>query len=35
MLYVMIDFRNKSMPGYVPSDSFGVKQMFHTIEHEF
>ena len=23
------------MTGYVPSDSFGIKQMFHTIEHEF
>ncbi len=35
VLYVLNDFRTKSMAGYVPTDSFGVKQMFHTIEHEF
>lgn len=35
MLYVLNDFRVKGMPGNVPSDSFNVKQMFHTIEHEF
>lgn len=23
------------MSGYTPADSFNVKQMFHTIEHEF
>jgi len=34
-LYVINNFRTKSMPGYVPSDSFNIKQMFHTIEHEF
>jgi substrate import-associated zinc metallohydrolase lipoprotein len=34
-LYVLNDFRTKSMPGYVPSDSVNIKQMFHTIEHEF
>lgn len=35
VLYVLNDFRVKGMAGYVPSDSFVVKQMFHTIEHEF
>ncbi|GAA0563404.1 zinc-binding metallopeptidase [Chitinophaga japonensis] len=35
LLYVLNDFRIKGMPGYVPSDSFNVKEMFHTIEHEF
>jgi substrate import-associated zinc metallohydrolase lipoprotein len=35
MLYVLNDFRIRGMPGYVPSDSFNIKQMFHTIEHEF
>jgi len=35
VLYVLNDFRTKSMPGYVPADSFNIKQMFHTIEHEF
>ncbi|WP_205513737.1 zinc-binding metallopeptidase [Longitalea arenae] len=35
VLYVLNDFRTKGMPGYVPSDSANVKQMFHTIEHEF
>ena len=35
MLYVLNDFRIKGMPGYVPSDSFTIKMMFHTIEHEF
>jgi hypothetical protein len=35
VLYVLNDFRVKGMPGYVPSDSLNVKQMFHTIEHEF
>ena len=35
ILYVLNDFRIKGMPGFVPSDSFNIKQMFHTIEHEF
>jgi substrate import-associated zinc metallohydrolase lipoprotein len=35
VLYVLNDFRTKSMPDYHPSDSMGIKQMFHTIEHEF
>ena len=35
VLYVLNDFRIRSMPDYVPADSFNVKQMFHTIEHEF
>jgi substrate import-associated zinc metallohydrolase lipoprotein len=35
VLYVLNDFRTKGMPGFVPSDSFNIKQMFHTIEHEF
>lgn len=35
VLYVLNDFRTKGMAGYVPSDSFNIKQMFHTIEHEF
>ncbi|HEY0612261.1 MAG TPA: putative zinc-binding metallopeptidase [Chitinophaga sp.] len=35
VLYLLNDFRTKDMPGYVPSDSSNVKQMFHVIEHEF
>jgi substrate import-associated zinc metallohydrolase lipoprotein len=35
VLYVLNDFRTKGMPGYVASDSANIKQMFHTIEHEF
>src|SRR5688500_15018511 len=35
VLYVINDFRTKGTSGYVPSDSFNIKQMFHTIEHEF
>lgn len=35
LLYVLNNFRTKGMAGYVPSDSFNVKMMFHTIEHEF
>lgn len=35
VLYVLNEFRIKGMSGYVPSDSFNVKEMFHTIEHEF
>ena len=34
-LYVLNDFRIKGMPGYKLSDSVNIKQMFHTIEHEF
>jgi substrate import-associated zinc metallohydrolase lipoprotein len=32
-LYVLNEFRSKSMPGYQPSDSLTIKMMFHTIEH--
>jgi substrate import-associated zinc metallohydrolase lipoprotein len=35
VLYVLNDFRTKSMPDFRASDSMGIKQMFHTIEHEF
>jgi substrate import-associated zinc metallohydrolase lipoprotein len=35
LLFDMNNFRTKSMPGYVPADSFAIKQVFHTIEHEF
>jgi substrate import-associated zinc metallohydrolase lipoprotein len=35
LLYGLNDFRIKGMQGYTASDSFNVKQMFHTIEHEF
>jgi substrate import-associated zinc metallohydrolase lipoprotein len=35
VLYVLNDFRTKTMPDYRASDSMGIKQMFHTIEHEF
>jgi substrate import-associated zinc metallohydrolase lipoprotein len=35
VLYVLNNFRTKGMTGYVSSDSFNIKQMFHTIEHEF
>lgn len=35
VLYVLNEFRTKTMSGYVPNDSFNVKEMFHTIEHEF
>ena len=35
VLYVLNDFRTRTMAGYQPSDSFNVKEMFHTIEHEF
>lgn len=35
VLYLLNDFRNKSMPGYVPADSAIPKQMFHVIHHEF
>ncbi len=35
VLYALNDFKNKSMPDYVPADSGVLKQMFHVIEHEF
>lgn len=35
VLYQTNYFRTKGMPGYVQSDSFLIKQMFHTIHHEF
>lgn len=35
LLYQLNDFRIKGMTGYVPEDSFAVKEMFTTIEHEF
>ncbi len=35
VLYLLNDFKNKSMPGYVPADSAVPKQMFHVIHHEF
>lgn len=35
VLYVLNNFRTKDMPDYTPSDSLTIKQMFHTIEHEF
>lgn len=35
VLYVLNDFRTSSMPDFRPSDSINIKQMFHTIEHEF
>ncbi|AEW00214.1 hypothetical protein A4D02_28225 [Niastella koreensis] len=35
VLYVLNDFRTKAMTDYTPSDSNTVKQLFHTIEHEF
>src|SRR5689334_7764919 len=35
VLYLLNDFLNKTMPGYVPADSAIPKQMFHVIHHEF
>jgi substrate import-associated zinc metallohydrolase lipoprotein len=35
LLYLLNDFRVKGMAGYVPEDSFAVKEIFNTIEHEF
>ncbi|HEY6955292.1 MAG TPA: putative zinc-binding metallopeptidase [Flavisolibacter sp.] len=35
VLYLLNDFKNKSMPGYLPSDSVIPKQMYHVIHHEF
>ncbi len=34
-LYDVNDFRIKGMPGYVLSDTDNVKQVFHTIHHEY
>ena len=34
-LYDVNDFRIKGMPGYVLGDTENVKQVFHTIHHEF
>ena len=35
VLYLLNEFKNKSMPGYIPADSAIPKQMFHVIHHEF
>ncbi|ANE52894.1 zinc-binding metallopeptidase [Flavisolibacter tropicus] len=35
VLYLLNEFRNKTMAGYVPADSSVPKQMFHVIHHEF
>jgi len=35
VLYQTNYFRTKGMPGYVLSDSNVIKQMLHTIQHEF
>ncbi|MES1216516.1 MAG: putative zinc-binding metallopeptidase [Bacteroidota bacterium] len=35
ILYAINYFRVKGMTGYVATDSFNVKEMMHTIEHEF
>jgi substrate import-associated zinc metallohydrolase lipoprotein len=35
VLYLLNEFRNKTMAGYVPADSVVPKQMFHVIHHEF
>ncbi len=35
VLYQLNYFRTKGMPGYVPSDSGVIKEIFHTIHHEF
>lgn len=35
VLYVLNEFRTKGMADFQPSDSATVKQLFHTIEHEF
>lgn len=34
-LYDVNDFRIKGMPGYVLGDTDNVKQVFHTIHHEY
>ncbi|MEO6328474.1 MAG: putative zinc-binding metallopeptidase [Ginsengibacter sp.] len=35
VLYDINDFRIKGMPGFVLSDTENVKQVFHTIHHEY
>ena len=35
VLYQLNYFRTKGMGGYVPSDSVIIKEVFHTIHHEF
>ncbi|MFT3945816.1 MAG: putative zinc-binding metallopeptidase [Agriterribacter sp.] len=35
VIYLLNEFKNKSMAGYKASDSAIAKQMFHVIEHEF
>lgn len=35
VLYLINEFRTKTMDGYQLADSATVKQMFHVIEHEF
>jgi substrate import-associated zinc metallohydrolase lipoprotein len=35
VMYLLNDFRTKSMPGYTLGDTANVKQIFHVIEHEF
>ena len=35
VLYQLNYFRTKEMAGYVPSDSTVIKEVFHTIHHEF
>jgi substrate import-associated zinc metallohydrolase lipoprotein len=35
VLYQLNYFRTKGMPGFVPSDSTVIKEVFHTIHHEF
>lgn len=35
VIYLLNDFKNKSMAGYVPADSAVPKQMYHVIHHEF
>jgi substrate import-associated zinc metallohydrolase lipoprotein len=35
VLYDVNDFRIKGMPGYVLGDTDNVKQVFHTIHHEY
>jgi substrate import-associated zinc metallohydrolase lipoprotein len=35
VMYLLNEFRTKSMPGYTLSDTANVKQIMHVIEHEF
>jgi substrate import-associated zinc metallohydrolase lipoprotein len=35
VLYQLNYFRTSAMPGFVPSDSTVIKEVFHTIHHEF